>query len=52
MSEEYVAWQAEGRISFTTMMTDLLRTDQSIFDPPSFPFDDEILHIVFWQIAA
>jgi hypothetical protein len=52
VTEESAGWQAEGRISLATMMTDLLRTDQSIFEPPSFPFDDDFKQMMFWLYAS
>lgn len=46
-------WQAEGRISFTSLLTDLFRTDQSYLEPDQFPFDDGdgLMTNMFWFTA-
>ena len=52
MTEPSIEWHAEGKISFTTLVTDLLRTGQSVLDDGSFPFPDaRAAQLTFWNLA-
>jgi hypothetical protein len=50
VSDSASGWHAEGRISYTSFITDMLRTDQSILDENSFPFSD-FVEKMFWTMA-
>jgi tetratricopeptide (TPR) repeat protein len=52
MTDSSPEWHAEGRVSFTTFVTDLLRTDQSILDDGNFSFPDaRAAQLMFWHLA-
>ena len=51
MTDSAVQWQAEGRISFASFVTNLLRTHQDSLGEPSFPFDDVLEDATFWTSA-
>lgn len=50
MSDE-TSWQAEGQLSFSSFICDLLRTDQSVMDDGAFPVHDAS-RVNFWFGAA